>query len=169
MIVVALIAILAAVVVPSFLREGRKAKSNSEANAMISEIAIKLDAYKSDQNNGKYTNAATLQNASPVTCPPSTTKDGVDALATCVTSGSAWADLRVQPQQAKLRCSYKIQVGDVGDALAEAITGVTFTPPTTIAWYLVTAECDGDNQGPPNTIYYRSSVSAELQSVNEGR
>lgn len=166
MIVVVVIAILAAIAVPLFLREGRKVKGQSEANAMTGEIATKLDQYKSETT--KYTNATTLQNSVPATC-PSAPSAGVDATATCLMSGSAWSDLRVQPLQAKLRCSYKIQVGDAGGALAESIAGVLFTPPTTTGWYLITAQCDEDGQGPPNAIYYRSSVDVTLQSVNDGQ
>ncbi len=168
MIVVALIAILAIVVVPSFFRESGKTRSITEVTPMFAEMANKLEQYKSD--TGKYVNATTLQNDTPVVCPSAPSRPGVDALTTCVGSGSAWADLRVNPPQSKLHCSYEIQVGDVGDSYIGALpAGITFTAPTTIGWWTLLATCDADGQGTSsvNGKFFQSSVDATIQKVND--
>lgn len=168
MIVVSIIAILAAVVVPMYFREANKAKGRSEADPMLSELAIKLEAYKADTVS--YVNATTLTNAAPVVCPSTTSTTGVNAVTTCVTTGSAWELLRINPPQSTLRCSYEIQVGLAGDSYQGTLpTGISFTPPSTTAWYALRATCDEDGRGPPNAQYFRSSIDTKLQSANDGR
>src|SRR5256885_11557810 len=94
MVVVTLIGILAAVTVPSWIRESRKVRGDSEINAMFAEIAAKEEQYKLD--NGVYLAAAT--------CPTVPSKAGIDFNATCVTGGSAWLNLRVNAPESKIRC-----------------------------------------------------------------
>ncbi len=168
MIVVAVIAILAAVVVPTFFRESGKTKSITEVTPMFAEMSNKLEQYKSE--TGKYVNGGTLQNGTAVVCPSAPNKAGVNAASTCLTSGSAWEELRVNPPQSVLRCSYELQVGDVGDDYDGTLpTGINFTAPTTIGWWTLLATCDGDGQGPSSTNgkFFMSSVDATLQKVNE--
>lgn len=169
MIVVAVIAILAIVVVPTFFRESAKTRSQSEVTPMMTEIINKLEQYKSE--TGKYTNATTLQNDTPIVCPPSPTQAGTDAVTACVQSGDAWFDLRVAPVQQLLKCSYEINVGDAGDAYAGSTlpAGITFTPPTTIGWWTIAATCDADNSSAVNSTYFVSSVEpATTKKVNDG-
>src|SRR6185295_17677654 len=68
MVVVTLIGILAAVTVPSWIRESRKGRGDSEINAMFAEIATKEEQYKVD--NGVYLAAAA--------CPSSPSSAGID-------------------------------------------------------------------------------------------
>jgi prepilin-type N-terminal cleavage/methylation domain-containing protein len=168
MIVVGVIAILAAVVVPSFFRESGKTKSITEVTPMFAELSTKLEVFKSD--NGKYVNTTNLTNAAAVVCPSAPSKAGVNGLATCVTSGSAWTTLRVNPPQALLRCSYELQVGDVGDDYQGTLpAGITFTAPTTTGWFSLLATCDADGQGVSSTNgkFFMSSVDSTIQKVNE--
>jgi prepilin-type N-terminal cleavage/methylation domain-containing protein len=168
MIVVGVIALLAIVVVPTFFRDSSKAKSISEVTPMFTELSTKLEQYKSE--TGRYINTTTLENASPVVCPSAPNKNGVNAAATCATAGTAWADLRIAPPQTNVRCSYEIQVGDVGDDYVGTLpTGITFTAPATIGWYTLLATCDGDGQGPSSTNgnFFMSSVDTTIQKVND--
>lgn len=168
MIVVAVIAILATVVVPTFFRDSNKTKSITEVTPMFAEIANKLEQYKSE--TGKYVNATTLQNDTPVVCPSAPNSHGVAAATTCATTGTAWADLRVAPPQTNIRCSYEIQVGDVADPYQGTVpAGINFTPPATTGWWSLLATCDGDGQGTSSTNgkFFMSSVDATIQKVND--
>jgi prepilin-type N-terminal cleavage/methylation domain-containing protein len=152
MIVVALIGILAAVVVPSWIRESRKAKGDSEITAMFAEIATKQEQYKID--SGVYLSAST--------CPSAPSSGGADFNATCVTSGSAWASLRVSSPESKLRCTYAVTAG---------AAGATLTPPTGFTvgnWYYILGVCDLDGQSGTNAMFFQSSTDTVIQKLNAG-
>lgn len=166
MIVVAVIAILAIVVVPTFFRDSNKVKSGAEVTPTFTEIVTKLEQYKSE--TGRYVNTTTLQNGTPVVCPSAPSKAGINPFSEAC--GAVWTELRIQPPQALMRCSYEIEVGDVGDSYSGTLpAGITFTAPTTTGWYTVLATCDADNQGVSSTNgkFFISSVDTTIQKVNE--
>jgi prepilin-type N-terminal cleavage/methylation domain-containing protein len=160
MIVVAIIAILAAVVVPSFLKESSKAKHQSEVNSMFSELTVKLEQYKMESSTGAYLVAAECPASGP-------DKTGYDFTTACLTSGSAWSNLRVSPPSSKMYCSYEITVGASTDTPSPP-SGFTMTAPATAWWYAV-ATCDMDASGGTNATFFVSSVDPKLQSQNVGR
>ena len=157
MIVVALIGILAAVVVPSWIGESRKTRGDSEINAMFAEIAAKEEQYKLD--NGAYLGVAT--------CPSAPSKAGINFNTVCVTTGSTWATLRVNAPESIIRCTY---------ALTAGAAGATLTPPTgfTVAnqpvgpWYYVVGTCDLDGSSGTNSTYFQSSTDTVIQKLNYG-
>lgn len=155
MVVVALIGILAAVVVPGFFRESRKAKSDTEVSAMFAELQMRLEQYK--QDNNVYLAAAA--------CPATTTPAGTSA-DTCTTAGSPWALMRVSPTQSTLRCSYEIVVGTAATT-ATPPTGFTFTSPA-MNWYYILATCDGDGVTTKNSQYFTNSVNSQIQTKDLG-
>ncbi len=174
MIVCAIIVILAAVVIPSWMKEGRKGKFDPEIRAMFSEIGIKEEQYKSE-NAGVYITAPT--------CPTSVSSSGVDFLAqACYTAPSAWSNMRMSPTDTKIRCTYTVTQGN---ALA-ASPGVTvpaspagLTAPSNAAtfvgpWYYIVAECDMDGQGGSaaagtNTTFFTASWDTQIQKLNYGQ
>ena len=89
MIVVAIIAVLAIVVIPSFMKETRRAGAQSEVHPMFSELSSRLDQYKLESSTGYEAMDA---------CPPSATTDGTDmgSAACSTTAGNPWIKLRVQ-------------------------------------------------------------------------
>jgi prepilin-type N-terminal cleavage/methylation domain-containing protein len=157
MIVVALIGILAAVVVPSWIRESRKAKGDSEITAMFAEIATKQEQYKID--SGVYLSAST--------CPSAPSSGGVDFNATCVTSGSAWASLRVSSPESKLRCTYAVTAGAAGATLTPP-TGFTVANQPVGGWYYILGVCDLDGQSGTNAMFFQSSTDTVIQKLNAG-
>jgi prepilin-type N-terminal cleavage/methylation domain-containing protein len=168
MIVVAVIAILAMVVVPTFFRDSNKTKSISEVTPMFTEMAAKLEQYKSE--TGKYVNTTTLENDTPIVCPSVPNPSGVNAVTTCTGTGTAWTDLRIAPAFQTLRCSYEIQVGEAGDTYQGTLpTGLTFTAPSTTGWWTLLATCDADGQGTSSTngTLLMHSVDQTLQKVND--
>jgi prepilin-type N-terminal cleavage/methylation domain-containing protein len=157
MIVVAVIGILAAVVVPSWIGESRKARGDSEINAMFAEIATKQEQYKLD--SGVYLSAST--------CPSAPSSAGADFNATCVTSGSAWASLRVSPPESKLRCTYAVTAGAAGATLTPP-TGFTVPNQPVGGWYYIVGVCDLDGQAGTNATYFQSSTDTVIQKLNAG-
>jgi prepilin-type N-terminal cleavage/methylation domain-containing protein len=151
MMVVAVIAVLAVIVVPSFMKETKRAKGQTEINPMFAELGNREEQYKME--NGSYLAAAT--------CPSSASNAGTLA-STCLTSGSPWTLLRVQPSESKLKCTYTVTTGLAADDPTTAagfptwVTGVT--PPTLAAsWWFIEAEC-------PYNKYFTASWDTKIRS-----
>ena len=158
MIVVAVIAILAAIGIPAFLRQSTKVKASSEVTPMMAEFAMKLDQYKVE--NGAY--PATVD-----TCPALPTSAGT-ATSTCLALTSWGTTLRINPPQTLLRCSYAVTTG-TATATTTAPTGFTWAVPPS-AWYFIVAECDSDGGGgSTNAKYFMASNNTAIQKVNEGK
>ncbi len=156
MVVVVIIGVLAAIVVPGWFKESRKAKAGSEVTGMFAEITVKEEQYKIE--NHVYLSAAR--------CPSAPSTSGVDFATACLTSGSAWANLRVNPTEKNLSCTYEITAGASGTAPTPP-AGFTMVTPAS-AWWWVIAECDSDGQGGTNATYFQSSIDAKQQKQNEG-
>ena len=155
MVVVGLIAILAAIVVPGYFRESRKTRGTTEVNALFAELMTREEAYKVD--NGAYLTSAA--------CPATPSSTGANLAASCISTGSDWANLRVSPPESKLYCSYAITSG-TGTG-TDNPAGFTFTSPTG-NWYYVLATCDMDGSSTTNSTYFASSVDSTIQKLNEG-
>ncbi|MBA3397690.1 MAG: prepilin-type N-terminal cleavage/methylation domain-containing protein [Deltaproteobacteria bacterium] len=159
MIVVAIVAILAAVVVPAFMGEARKTKANSEVNAMFAELQVKEEQYK-------------LENNVYLTVPacPTTPNSKPQDISACMSSAS-WLALRVIPIESKLRCSYQVITGAAGaDPTPSMPAG--FTSPTTspaTGWYLIHAKCDMDGVTTTFSEYLQSNLDQTTQVRNEGK
>src|SRR3954471_1896008 len=103
MIVVAVIAALAVLVVPSWFRESRKSKMRTEVHAMFTEISIKEEQYKIE--NHVY--LGTGVNA----CPASPGAPDTDFAGACLTGGTPWDNLRINPPEKTVDCSYQVTTG----------------------------------------------------------
>jgi prepilin-type N-terminal cleavage/methylation domain-containing protein len=168
MIVVAIIAVLAAVVVPTFLTSANKTRGKTEVSAMFSELSTKLEAYKSESSTNSYLGATICHTGGAQ-------KTAYNFQTTCVTTGSAWETLRIQAPESSMYCAYTIVVGTKAQ---------TMTPPTgfknsrgtlnaaepslSSGWWYVTADCDEDRHGGTNAKYYMSSLDSKLQVTNSG-
>ena len=172
MAVVAIIAILAAVVIPYFFGETRKAKGKTEVTAMFGELSTKQEQFKVDW--GLYFPFA----GGPTTACPATTTGQAQDVTVCPTT--AWNDagsppkpLRVLAPQSTVLCSYTLTSGPSTTAPAPpagfnmVLNQPAITPAG--AWYFIVATCDLDGQGGLNTMYFTSSMDATLQIQNEGK
>lgn len=157
MIVVAIIAVLAAIVIPSFTRETRRSKAGAEVAAVFAELSVRQDQYKLE--NGAYLAAAA--------CPAASTPTGTVAAA-CIASGGPWESLRVTLPSEKLLCSYTITAGTGTTTGSDNPSGFTFARPPG-AWFYIIATCDGDGNSATNATYFTSSLSGEIQKQNEGQ
>jgi prepilin-type N-terminal cleavage/methylation domain-containing protein len=174
MAVVVILVVLAAVVIPSFMKETNKAKGLSEATAMFAEIAQKQEQFKAEQ--GKYMGDRTdAAFEGTTTCPASVPSSDYNFATSCMTGTTAWTDLRVDPSSSSLRCQYTIEAGKAGTTLtpptwAENSLGVTGAaePALAGAWWSIHAVCDESKNGGTNAEYYKSSVNGKIQKHNEG-
>lgn len=158
MIVVGIVAILAAIVVPSFFKESRKSKARSETAYMFGELAVREDQYKLER--GVYL-AAT---ACP-TSPPGPTGVTLDSL-TCDDTGSPWDLMRVRVGESRLYCSYTITTG-TGTGTTNP-SGFTWSSPAT-SWYYIIATCNTDGTTGTESTYFVSSSDSTIQKLNEGQ
>jgi type II secretory pathway pseudopilin PulG len=165
MIVVAVIAILAVVVVPSWMKQASQAKGTSEATSIFAEIAAKEQRYYSDNN--VYAAAATA-------CPTSPSSAQQDA--SCFLA-APWSTLSIAPpESAKIggsyvpvaRCSYKVTIGAAG-ANPNAAIPSPFSLPTNPAtgWWYAYAKCDMNGDGVYSQ-YLQSSLDSTIQKDKEG-
>ena len=152
MVVVAIVAVLAAVMIPMFMKEGTRAKAKSEVSPMFAELSHKEDQYK--QENGTYKNAAA--------CPSAASASGTDVTTVCFSSGSDWSLLRIVPSEKKLTCSYVVTTGkstDVPSAPSWVTTckgcGTLATPTT--SWYYIVATC-------PAASYFTASWDTKTRA-----
>lgn len=151
MIAVAIVAVLAAVVIPSFVKESTRSKAKSEVQPMFAELSTRQDQYKTEA--GSYL-------AVPA-CPPTASKQGTDMTSAACATGTEWTALRVLAPQSKLTCSYTVSVGDAGvapntDALWPS--WITATPPTPgLGWYFIVATC-------PDGAYFTASWDSTIVS-----
>ena len=152
MVVVAIVAILATIIVPSFSRESRNAKATSEVGAMFGELAVREDQYKLE--NGSYLGATA--------CPSTTVSTGQDA-SSCV--AGSWNGMRVRLPQQSLICSYEIVTG-TGTGTNDP-GGFKFTSPSG-DWFYLLATCDSDGNSAVNSTYFMASTSSAMQKKNEG-
>ncbi len=167
MIVVAIIAILAAVVIPTWTKESRKSKFDPEIRAMFAEIALKEEQYKSEIST-------TAGYAALATCPATTSSSGVDLLVQACYA-TTWVAARITPTDTKIRCTYAVTVGAANPAGSSPAVPVssTFTLPAnsasyTSAWYYILATCDMDNAGGTNATFFTSSWDTSVQKMNYG-
>ena len=158
MIVVAIIGVLAAVVIPMFMKEGTRAKAKSEVSPMFAELGHKEDQYKVE--NGGYMSAAA--------CPAAASTNGTDVTAgagNCFSSATTdWSKLRIQPSEKSLSCSYVVTAGiaTVDPTLTIPAWTTTckgcgaITRPST-GWYYIIATC-------PSASYFTASWDAKIRA-----
>jgi type II secretory pathway pseudopilin PulG len=156
MIAVAVVAILAALVVPSWMGETRKSKARSEVSAMFAELSSKEMQYKVD-------NVGYLQSAAcPSGSPSSTARDATP----CVNAASGvWMPMRVLLPETTVYCTYEITTG-TGSEVPSPPVGFTMTAPA-VSWFFIVATCNMKG-GATNATYFTSSVDTTIQAQNEG-
>jgi prepilin-type N-terminal cleavage/methylation domain-containing protein len=158
MIVVALIAVLAAIVIPTFSGEVRHVKADTEVMAVFSEIRIREEQNKVE--NGTYAS---------LTAHPATPSPSLQPFA--ATLPADWLAIRFMAPQSQVRCSYEVFAGAGGTNTPAPVQAppfnVTATP--TVSWWVAVANCDTDGDSALNGMYVLSSMNSELLSTNAGR
>jgi prepilin-type N-terminal cleavage/methylation domain-containing protein len=172
MVTVVVISILAAIALPSFFGETRKAKAMAEVQPMFNDLRVRLEQYLQEQ--GTYPASLGETTLHPVGTPSVTPVDINPLPAT-------WQDLKVRISGPdRVRCGYTWVTGGAGSgvnigsiAKAAAPLGFGFAAPPA-SWYYLLAKCDMDGTstaGDDTTFswYFTSSVDPTIQKLNEGR
>jgi len=162
MIVVAIVAILAAVVVPSFFREASKSKADSEVSAIFAELSTRQEAFRIESPNSEYMSTGTDTSLFPSTPNPKGQPVG--------TLPTSWTTLRVAVQTGTIYCSYASVAGLAGDGtnIGSVATSFGFTAPT-MSWYYNVARCNMDGNTAVDSYYFQSSTNVSIQKQNHGR
>jgi prepilin-type N-terminal cleavage/methylation domain-containing protein len=166
MMVVALIAVLAAIAIPNFVRQSARAKGDSEVMEIFAELRIRQEQFRFERGTYKAT-AADEAHLYPATPSPSE-RDLLGALP------QEWQDLKYRGKSSA-RCSYGVFTGAGGDnsnvgvvAAAAAPGGFAYTPPIT-DWFYLFAWCDLDNNSSVDSYYFSDSTNTAIRKVNAGR
>ncbi len=161
MMTVALIGVLAAIAIPSFFKETRKAKGSSEVQPIFNDLRTRMEEYM--QENGVY--PATIGESTLWPTTPGTTKQSLLPLPT------AWSNLRVRiTGNDMVYCGYTWVTGlaNVGTNIGTQGTAFGFTAPAT-NWYYLIARCNMDGNSSVDAYYFSSSVDPTFRYVNDGR
>src|SRR5882724_3747828 len=160
MVVVALIAVLATIALPSFASDSRKAKGDAEVGAWFAELKVREEQYAVE--NGKYLSTSASESATfPAT--PSASGQAIGALPT------TWQTLKFRLPETTARCGYVVIAGTKGDAAgAIATTTFAYTPPAN-NWFYLLAHCDLDGNSAVDSYYFISNDNAAFQKSNYGR
>ena len=168
LVVVSLIAILAAVALPSFLRTSKKAKARSEVGAIFNDLRMRIEQFA--QENGGPTGAYPTNLGEGVMHPasvPSSSK------VTILPWPMAWDNIRFQltgPNEVYCRYTWVTGLGGQSVNIGPQASGsFGFTTAPTADWYYLLARCNLDDDTTVDSYYFQSSIDPEIKVVNEGR
>lgn len=160
MVVVTLVAILAAIALPSFAGETRKAKGDSEVAAFFGELAVREEQYGVE--NGRYLSTGSSESNTF----PATPTAAAQTLGTLPTT---WQTLKVRTPESEVRCGYVVIAGLQTDpAGSMASTTFAYTPPAK-NWFYILAHCNLDGDSAVDSYYFMSNDNAKIQKSNYGR
>lgn len=159
MVVVTLIGILAAVALPSFAGQSRKAKGDSEVGAFFAELAVREEQYAIE--NGRYLSTGSEATTFPAT--PSAAGQPLGSLPT------TWQTLKIRPPESTARCGYVVVAGTKAETPGSiASTAFGYTAPAK-NWFYVLAHCNLDGNATVDSYYFASSDDARIQKTNYGQ
>lgn len=161
MVVVVLIGVLAAIALPSFASESRKAKGDAEVNAFFAELAVREEQYAIE--NGAYLSTGASESATfPAT--PSASAQPLGALP------ATWETLKIRPPESSARCGYVVVAGSRLSGSAGAIASTTFGYAAPARnWFYILAHCNLDGDSAVDSYYFVDNDDAKIQKSNPGR
>jgi prepilin-type N-terminal cleavage/methylation domain-containing protein len=161
MVAVAVLGILVKVALPSFAGSSRKAKGDSEVNAVMTELRIKQEQFQLE--NARYLSTSTAEN---VMFPPT-----AQATAQAMPAQPAeWNLLRVALPETSLRCQYVAIAGSKNTGTVGAMASASFGFAAPLRdWYYILAHCDLDGDSAVDSYYFTSSLETEIKKLNPGK
>jgi prepilin-type N-terminal cleavage/methylation domain-containing protein len=167
LVVIALIAILAAVALPSFLRTSNKTKARSEVNAIFNDLRMRIEQFA--QENGGPTGIF----------PPNLTEGGMhppsapsNSKVPILPAPVAWDNIRFQlngPNEVFCRYTWVTGVGGQSVNIGPQAILFGFTVAPAADWYYLLARCNLDDDIATDSYYFQSSIDPEIRVLNEGR
>jgi prepilin-type N-terminal cleavage/methylation domain-containing protein len=157
----AIIGTLAAIAVPVFAGETRRAKGDSEVSAFFTELRVREEQFQNE--NGTYLSTGASE-AMTFPASPSASPQSI------ASQPATWNQLKVRVPESTARCAYVVQSGtpSTGAVGSVAATSFNFVRPTTRNWYYVLAHCDLDGDSSKDGYYFVSSDDPKVQSINAG-
>jgi prepilin-type N-terminal cleavage/methylation domain-containing protein len=160
MVTVAVIGVLAAIAVPTFASESRKAKGDAEVGAFFAELAVREQQYAIE--NGRFLSTGASESATF----PATPSPQAQALGTLP---ATWQTLRIRPPESSARCGYVVIAGIATDRPG-TMAGTTFGYSSPAKnWFYVLAHCDLDGNSATDSYYFASSDDPSIQKLNPGQ
>lgn len=166
MVTVVIIAILTSIAVFAYIKHIKTGRI-VEAKTLIATIQSRQEAYF--QQYGQYCDASNSgMHPTPVNNKPKPWNPP---------SGSGWRELGVRPSSGVAYFTFDSRASDpsnrhqrFGEATAQnmGIPQQPNAPATPHPWYYITAECDLDGSGAPNTELRASSARTDIVIYNEG-
>ena len=157
----AIIGTLAAIAVPVFAGETRRAKGDSEVGAFFTELRIREEQFQNE--NGTYLSTGSSESVTFPTSPSPSPQPIASQPAT-------WTQLKVRMPESTARCAYVVITGTPtsGSVGTVAAASFGFVRPTTRNWYYVLAHCDLDGDSSKDAYYFVSSDDPKVKSLNPG-
>lgn len=169
LVTIAVISILAAIAIPSFFGETRKARANAEVTPMFNDLRIRMEQYL--QERGVYPDTLGETELYPTANPDATLR----ALQPLRAEWQA-INVRISGPDA-VRCGYtwvssRSNNGTVGptagNAGPKALAAPFLFPPPANDWYYLLAKCRMDPSHAGYSWYFTSSLDSRIVSDNEG-
>ena len=157
----AIIGTLAAIAVPVFAGETRRAKGDSEVSAFFTELRVREEQFQNE--NGTYLSTGASESvtfpASPSASPQS-----------IATQPATWNQLKVRVPESTARCAYVVMTGTPNNGTVGAVAAGSFgfVRSSTRNWYYVLAHCDLDGDSAKDAYYFVSSDDPQVKSINPG-
>jgi prepilin-type N-terminal cleavage/methylation domain-containing protein len=160
MVAVAVVGILAAIALPSFASQSRKAKGDSEVASFFAELAVREEQYALE--NGKYLSTGASESATF----PATPSAAGQTLGTLPTT---WQTLKVRTPESTARCGYVVIAG-TKTTVPGTLASTTFAYTTPAKnWFYVLAHCDLDGNNTVDSYYFVSNDDSKIQKTNYGK
>jgi type II secretory pathway pseudopilin PulG len=160
MVVVTIVAVLAAVALPNFTSDSRRAKGDAEVGAFFAELKVREEQYQLE--TGRYlSTGATETDTFPATL--------TAAAQTLGTLPSTWLSLKVRTPESQVRCGYVVIAGTPTDAAGTMATSTFGYSVPAKNWFYVLAHCNLDGNSAVDSWYFISNDNSKLQKTNYGR
>jgi type IV pilus assembly protein PilE len=170
LVTIAVISILAAIAIPSFFGETRKARATAEVTPMFNDLRIRMEQYL--QERGVYPDTLTEAGLYPTASPDA-------ALHALQPLPAAWQALHIQISGPDaVRCGYtwvssRSNNGATGPSTGNAGPKATAAPfsfvPPNNDWYYLLAKCRMDPNHTGYSWYFTSSLDSKIVPDNEGQ
>jgi prepilin-type N-terminal cleavage/methylation domain-containing protein len=160
MVVVALIAVLASIALPSFTGQSRKVKGDSEVSAFFAELKVREEQYAVE--NGVYLSTGATESATF----PATPSAAGQALGTLP---ATWQSLKVRTPESTARCGYVVMAGIANGAAGTMATSTFGFAVPAKNWFYILAHCDLDGNNAVDSYYFIANGDSKIQKTNYGQ
>ncbi|MEJ7597876.1 MAG: type II secretion system protein [Kofleriaceae bacterium] len=161
MVVCVIIAILAAIALPSFASQGRKAKGDAEVSAFVTELKLREEHYQLEKGNFLATGASESDMFPP--------GNPTGPHRTIPTYPASWTALKVRLGATRALCTYVVQTGTPTSGTVGPMATTFGMAVGSKNWFYILARCNLDDDPTSFSWYFTSSTSSTIQKLNHGK